>query len=274
MRKTLIALMFAAALPTVAMAMPEGGPRHDGPHHRGDAPFAQLDLSRDQRQQIGKLMGEQMQHRREITERYLNKLPAAEQKAMKDELKASHDKTDSQVRALLKPDQQKKFDELQRNAKPARLNGRSSRTGKLQKPPRPSKLPPQCPARLKRAGLFLLQEVLLRSLFWRILASFWLAITLVAGLSILLGHVLNQDAWILSRHPGLKTMASHWAKHYEQEGLESAQAFLERRKQRYKIDVQVLDDSGDAVVPGLSRAALRRSRRASTMTSATCRGGA
>jgi len=92
--------------------------------------------------------------------------------------------------------------------------------------------------------------VLLRSLFWRILASFWLAITLVAGLSILLGHVLNQDAWILSRHPGLKTMASHWAKHYEQEGLESAQAFLERRKQRYKIDVQVLDDSGDAVVPG------------------------
>ncbi len=90
----------------------------------------------------------------------------------------------------------------------------------------------------------------MRSLFWRILASFWLAITLVAGLSILLGHMLNQDAWILSRHPGLNTLASHWAKHYEQEGLESAQNFLERRKQRFKIDVQVLDDSGDAVVPG------------------------
>ncbi|ATB66797.1 Spy/CpxP family protein refolding chaperone [Pseudomonas mosselii] len=114
MRKTLIALMFAAALPTVAMAMPDGGPRHDGPHHRGDAPFAQLDLSRDQRQQIGKLMGEQMQQRRDITERYMAKLPAAEQKAMKDELKASHDKTDGQIRALLKPEQQKKFDELQK----------------------------------------------------------------------------------------------------------------------------------------------------------------
>lgn len=114
MRKTLIALMFAAALPTVAMAMPEGGPRHDGPHHRGDAPFAQLDLSRDQRQQIGKLMGEQMQQRRDITERYMNKLPAAELKAMKDEIKASHDKTEGQIRALLKPDQQKKFDELQK----------------------------------------------------------------------------------------------------------------------------------------------------------------
>ena len=39
MRKTLIALMFAAALPTVAMAMPDGGLRHDGPHHRGEAAF-------------------------------------------------------------------------------------------------------------------------------------------------------------------------------------------------------------------------------------------
>ena len=29
----------------------------------------------------------------------------------------------------------------------------------------------------------------MRSLFWRILASFWLAIALVAGLSILLGHL-------------------------------------------------------------------------------------
>lgn len=90
----------------------------------------------------------------------------------------------------------------------------------------------------------------MRSLFWRILASFWLAITLVAGLSILLGHMLNQDAWILSRHPGLNTLASHWAQHYEQEGMESAQRFLERRKQRFKIDVQVLNDSGEAVVPG------------------------
>ncbi len=90
----------------------------------------------------------------------------------------------------------------------------------------------------------------MRSLFWRILASFWLAIALVAGLSILLGHMLNQDAWILSRHPGLNTLASRWTQHYEQEGLESAQRFLERRKHRFGIDVQVLNDSGEAVVPG------------------------
>ena len=114
MRKTLIALMFAAALPTVAMAMPEGGPRHDGPHHRGDAPFAQLDLSRDQRQQIGKLMGEQMKSRHEITQRYLAKLPAADQKALKDELKARHDKIDAEIRGVLKPEQQKQFDEMKK----------------------------------------------------------------------------------------------------------------------------------------------------------------
>ncbi|MBV4535079.1 Spy/CpxP family protein refolding chaperone [Pseudomonas urmiensis] len=133
MRKTLIALMFAAALPTVAMAMPEGGPRHDGPHHRGDAPFAQLDLSRDQRQQIGKLMGEQMKQRRDITERYIAKLPAAEQKAMKDEIKASRDKADGQVRALLKPEQQKKFDELKKEREARKAEWKQFQAWKAEK---------------------------------------------------------------------------------------------------------------------------------------------
>ena len=63
----------------------------------------------------------------------------------------------------------------------------------------------------------------MRSLFWRILASFWLAIALVAGLSILLGHMLNQDAWILSRHPGLNNLAEEWTKLYEAQGEEAAQ---------------------------------------------------
>ncbi|MCV9919450.1 Spy/CpxP family protein refolding chaperone [Pseudomonas sp. BT-42-2] len=133
MRKTLIALMFAAALPTVAMAMPEGGPRHDGPHHRGDAPFAQLDLSREQRQQIGKLMGEQMNQRRDITERYIAKLPAAEQKAMKDEIKASRDKADGQVRALLKPEQQKKFDELKKEREARKAEWKEFQAWKAEK---------------------------------------------------------------------------------------------------------------------------------------------
>ncbi|WP_407691947.1 sensor histidine kinase [Pseudomonas tructae] len=103
----------------------------------------------------------------------------------------------------------------------------------------------------------------MRSLFWRILASFWLAIALVAGLSILLGHMLNQDAWILSRHPGLNTLAKNWTQRYEQQGPENAQHYLEHRKRRYNIDVQVLNDSGDAVVPGTfpRRAAAFEARR-------------
>jgi hypothetical protein len=82
------------------------------------------------------------------------------------------------------------------------------------------------PGPLNSGPGFFTEVLVLRSLFWRILASFWLAIALVAGLSILLGHMLNQDAWILSRHPGLNTLASRWVQHYEQEGLESRNVSL------------------------------------------------
>jgi protein CpxP len=118
MRKTLIALMFAATLPAVAMAMPPAdGPGPEGPrmgmhHERG--PFDKLDLTREQRQQVGRLMGAQMHDRREVTEKYLAKLSPADQKAMKDELDARRAKTDSDIRALLKPDQQKEFDEMKK----------------------------------------------------------------------------------------------------------------------------------------------------------------
>jgi len=89
-----------------------------------------------------------------------------------------------------------------------------------------------------------------RSLFWRILASFWLAITLVAGLSILLGHMLNQDAWILSRHPGLNSLTEEWTQTYESQGEDAAQDILQQRKRQYHIDVQVLNESGDPLVRG------------------------
>ncbi|MCF7204036.1 Spy/CpxP family protein refolding chaperone [Pseudomonas oligotrophica] len=113
MRKTLTAVLFAAALPTLAFAMPDAGP---GEHHgkRGQHMFQALDLSRDQQSEIRKLMGEQMKSRHDITQRYLDKLPDAERKAMQDELASSQEKTRQQINALLKPEQQKQFEELQK----------------------------------------------------------------------------------------------------------------------------------------------------------------
>lgn len=88
------------------------------------------------------------------------------------------------------------------------------------------------------------------SLFWRIFASFWLAIALVAGLSMLLGRMLNQDAWLLSQHPGMGDLAEIWSQRYETQGPQAAQQLLEQRKRAFRIDVQVLDDSGQALVKG------------------------
>ncbi|MOA14717.1 periplasmic protein [compost metagenome] len=125
MRKTLTALLIAATLPTVALAAspastdampPKGAMTMEGHGHRygGHGMMRDLDLTREQRQQMGKLMGEGMKSRHDITERYMQKLPAAERKAMEDELKASREKTQKDIRALLTPEQQKKYDELQK----------------------------------------------------------------------------------------------------------------------------------------------------------------
>lgn len=90
----------------------------------------------------------------------------------------------------------------------------------------------------------------MRSLFWRIFASFWLAIALVAGLSMLLGRALNQDTWVIDHHPAVSDLAELWTQLYEQQGPQTAQNFLEKRKRRYRVDTQVLDDSGRSLVYG------------------------
>ena len=150
MRKTLIALMFAAALPTAAMAaMPEGpgpmgepsghmrgGPGHGGEHGpRGKGgPLSQLDLSKEQREQIGKLMGGQWQARKDLVKKYLDKLPAADQKAMQDEIAAGKQKTQADIRAVLKPDQQKKFDEIVKKQAERRAEWKEFQAWKAQQP--------------------------------------------------------------------------------------------------------------------------------------------
>ncbi|MGY4490100.1 LTXXQ domain protein [Pseudomonas sp. TE3610] len=144
MRKTLMALMFAAALPTVAMAAPEGGPGpgfgpgpEGGPgmhHERGPRDgFGKLDLSPEQRQKVGQLMGEERKIDREVLHKYLEKLPAADQKAMKDELAAKHEKARADIRAVLNPTQQKQFDEMKKKEDARRAEWKEFQAWKAQK---------------------------------------------------------------------------------------------------------------------------------------------
>lgn len=109
MRKTLVALMFAATLPAVALAMPGAG--HMGGKHAPHM-FEELDLTREQQRGMRTLMREQMQNTHAVTQRYLDKLPEAERKAMQDELAASKENTHKQIRELLNPEQQKQFDKI------------------------------------------------------------------------------------------------------------------------------------------------------------------
>ncbi|OWJ97221.1 two-component sensor histidine kinase [Pseudomonas sp. A46] len=90
----------------------------------------------------------------------------------------------------------------------------------------------------------------MRSLFWRILATLWLALALVAGLSILLGRALNQDAWILGHHPALKGLAERVVNRLETEGPRETQRLLERYHDRARVDIQILNDNGEPVVKG------------------------
>ncbi|MGE9762075.1 Spy/CpxP family protein refolding chaperone [Pseudomonas sp. PDM20] len=145
MRKTLTALLIAAALPTVALAAtpaPTDAPppapfmKDHGPSmHRGQhgGAFRELNLTQDQRQQVGKLMGDSMKDRRAITEKYWNKLPEADRKAMQEELNANRDKADAGIRGILTPEQQKKFDEMKKQREQRKAEWAEFQTWKAQK---------------------------------------------------------------------------------------------------------------------------------------------
>ena len=52
----------------------------------------------------------------------------------------------------------------------------------------------------------------MRSLFWRIFASFWLVFAVLVGLTLLLGKALNQDTWVLNHHPAIDGLAERWGR--------------------------------------------------------------
>ena len=133
MRKSLVALLFAAALPTLAFGMPGG--MHDGPHGGKRAPhmFQELDLTKEQQREMRKLMGEQMKTHRDITKRYLDKLPEAEKQAMKKELDKARADQHKALRDLLNPEQQKAFDEHQKKMEARRAEMAEFKAWKAEK---------------------------------------------------------------------------------------------------------------------------------------------
>ncbi|WP_145150694.1 Spy/CpxP family protein refolding chaperone [Pseudomonas oryzihabitans] len=122
MRKLMPAVLFAALLPTLTLAATQDSTDITPPPHgklmdggpRGDGPLRGLKLTPEQREQVGKLMGEERQQQREIVKSYLDKLPEDQRKALHDQLDGNRDKTRQSIRALLKPDQQKRFDEMEK----------------------------------------------------------------------------------------------------------------------------------------------------------------
>lgn len=130
MRKTLTALLLAATLPTLAMAAPDNGPRH---HDRGPGMFKELNLSKEQRQEMHKLMGSEMKSRHEITQRYLDKLPAADKQAMQKEIEQARTNNQKAIRDLLNPEQQKAFDEQQKKREERRAEMTEFKAWKAEK---------------------------------------------------------------------------------------------------------------------------------------------
>jgi signal transduction histidine kinase len=84
----------------------------------------------------------------------------------------------------------------------------------------------------------------MRSLFWRILGAFWLALIVTGALTYLLVRMFNQDDWILNHHPSLNSFASTWLQLHESGQLQQAQRLLQQQKHHYRIETQILDENG------------------------------
>ena len=74
-----------------------------------------------------------METRREINQRYLDKLPAADKDAMKKELEASREKQQKAIREVLTPEQQKQFEEMQKDMEKRRAERAEFETWKAER---------------------------------------------------------------------------------------------------------------------------------------------
>jgi Spy/CpxP family protein refolding chaperone len=152
MRKTLSMLLLAAALPAAAIAAEHGerGPACDmdpGYYHKGADGMAGMpgkmggmhgfNLNPEQRKTMHKAYQEAAQEKREITQRYLDKLSEADKEAMQKELQASRDKADKTFRDQLTPEQLKAFDERKAEQEKRRAEWEEFRKWKAEKEGKP-----------------------------------------------------------------------------------------------------------------------------------------
>lgn len=144
MRKTLSMLLLAAALPAAAIAAEPGhsgyGMGPDDYHHRKwegmpgmMGPMHGLNLSEEQRKAAQEAYRQAAKEKREITQRYLDKLPEADKEAMLKEVQASRDKADKAFRAQLTPEQLKMFNERKAEQEKHRAEWEEFRKWKAEK---------------------------------------------------------------------------------------------------------------------------------------------
>jgi signal transduction histidine kinase len=93
----------------------------------------------------------------------------------------------------------------------------------------------------------------MRSLFWKIFWSFWLAVVLIGGLTFVLGRWMTEERWLMSLYPGLSSYAPQWTALYEKEGLAAAQQFSLQQARDNNIQSSVLSIDGDLLTPLMSR---------------------
>lgn len=84
----------------------------------------------------------------------------------------------------------------------------------------------------------------MRSWFWRIFISFWLAIMLIAALTFGLGQWMVEERLLLSFYPNLKNYAPQWTQLYEEQGLEAAQSFSKKMAEEQSIFAAVITADG------------------------------
>jgi signal transduction histidine kinase len=97
----------------------------------------------------------------------------------------------------------------------------------------------------------------MRSLFWKIFWSFWLAVVLIGGLTFALGRWMVEERWLMSFYPNLSSYAPQWTALYEKEGLAAAQQFSLQQVRDNSIQTSVLSVDGDLLTPLMSRRDIR-----------------